>query len=151
MKDCIECQEDENKILQQQLESKCEEVKSLQEDKIATRPEGEAKVVEVEQQQQQQQSDTTLQLRQQIESLEEQLGVVLKEKEDLSASYNGMKQDFILTDFEKTSRIETVESEVARLQKTAEKREVVVREMETRVEKLLQNIEISDKGISTAP
>jgi hypothetical protein len=149
LKDCIECQEDENKILQQQLESKCEEVKSLQEDKIATRPEGEAKVVEVEQQQQQ--SDTTLQLRQQIESLEEQLGVVLKEKEDLSASYNGMKQDFILTDFEKTSRIETVESEVARLQKTAEKREVVVREMETRVEKLLQNIEISDKGISTAP
>jgi len=144
LKDCIECQEDENKILQQQLESKCEEVKSLQEDKIATRPEG-------EEQQQQQQSDTTLQLRQQIESLEEQLGVVLKEKEDLSASYNGMKQDFILTDFEKTSRIETVESEVARLQKTAEKREVVVREMETRVEKLLQNIEISDKGISTAP
>ena len=61
-----------------------------------------------QQQQQQQQSDL-------VERLQASLATVEQEKEELVTGFNSTKQEFMMSDFEKSGRIESLEKEIVKL------------------------------------
>ena len=70
-------------------------------------------------------------LKHEIENLEEKVRSAAEEKEDLVAGFNSMKQEYMMMDFEKQSKIESSMTEIEELKEKAFKNtELLEREKE---------------------
>uniref|UniRef100_A0A7M5XFG7 Kinesin motor domain-containing protein n=1 Tax=Clytia hemisphaerica TaxID=252671 RepID=A0A7M5XFG7_9CNID len=136
LKDVIESQEDENKLLQQQiddlLKKQQENLSSTEEDRKDALSKVDIQVFE-----------------RQIENLESKLKTALEEKEDLVAGFNSMKQEFITADFEKTGDVERIEVELLECKRKLQSKEELLSKEKENADSVSHKLQELEKNTET--